>query len=91
MRDSGTRGIDHLLLAELWLPRDWHRALNELPSQNQSLQFPCRFGRPQGAGGHGSKLLERTVAGHLGGTISYNWTPGGALVTLKLDANRLAS
>lgn len=46
---------------------------------------------PQGAGGYGSKLLERTVAGHLGGTISYNWTPGGALVTLKLDANRLAS
>lgn len=46
---------------------------------------------PQGAGGYGSKLLQRTVAGHLGGTISYNWTPRGALVTLKLDANRLAS
>jgi two-component sensor histidine kinase len=46
---------------------------------------------PQGAGGYGSRMLERTVSTHLGGTISYNWTPGGALVTLKLDANRLAS
>jgi len=29
-------GID-LLLAELCLPRDWHRALSELPFQKQSV------------------------------------------------------
>ena len=27
-------GLIDLLLAELCLPRDWHRALNELPFQN---------------------------------------------------------
>jgi two-component sensor histidine kinase len=45
---------------------------------------------PTGPGGYGSKLLERTMAGHLGGSIAYDWTPAGALVSLKIDARRLA-
>jgi two-component sensor histidine kinase len=45
---------------------------------------------PNGAGGYGSRLLERTMAGHLGGSITFNWTPGGALITLTIDAARLA-
>ena len=45
---------------------------------------------PTGAGGYGSRLLERTMASHLGGSITFNWTPGGALVTLTIDAARLA-
>lgn len=43
------------------------------------------------AGGYGSKLLERTMAGHLGGSIACDWTPAGVLVTLKIDASRLAA
>jgi two-component sensor histidine kinase len=45
---------------------------------------------PQGMGGYGSKLLSRTMKGHLGGTISHNWSKSGVLVTLKIDGNKLA-
>jgi two-component sensor histidine kinase len=45
---------------------------------------------PTGEGGYGSRLLDRAMSGHLGGSISTNWTPGGALVTLNIDASRLA-
>ncbi|MBU2327078.1 MAG: PAS domain-containing protein [Alphaproteobacteria bacterium] len=51
-------------------------------------------GCPQAPGsstdGYGSKLLQRTVAGHLGGSISYEWTAGGVIVTLRLRASGLA-
>ncbi|MBP2459721.1 MULTISPECIES: sensor histidine kinase [unclassified Rhizobium] len=46
---------------------------------------------PQGPAGYGSRMLDRTMSAHLGGTISYNWTPDGALVTLIIDTSRLAS
>jgi two-component sensor histidine kinase len=46
---------------------------------------------PQGPAGYGTRMLDRTMSAHLGGTISYNWTPDGALVTLIIDTNRLAS
>lgn len=46
---------------------------------------------PQGSVGYGSRLLERTMSGHLGGTIGYNWISGGALITLTIDGNRLAT
>ena len=46
---------------------------------------------PTGAGGYGSKLLQRTVSGHLGGTISFDWSPEGALINLVFSSTRLAS
>lgn len=45
---------------------------------------------PTGEGGYGSRLLDRAMSGYLGGSISINWTPGGALVTLNINASRLA-
>jgi len=45
---------------------------------------------PDGPGGYGSKLLQRTMAGHLGGSITYEWSPSGALVTLRMSGARLS-
>jgi two-component sensor histidine kinase len=46
---------------------------------------------PNEAGGFGSKLVRRTVAGQLGGSIDYDWSEGGLIVTLRMDRKRLAS
>lgn len=46
---------------------------------------------PSGSSGFGSKLVDRAVSGQLGGSISYDWPPEGAIVTLKLDKDRLAT
>lgn len=40
--------------------------------------------------GYGSKLLNRTVTGQLGGSIEYNWTDGGVLITLRMKGSFLA-
>ncbi|MDB5623156.1 MAG: sensory transduction histidine kinase [Devosia sp.] len=45
---------------------------------------------PSGPSGYGTKLLERSVAGALRGSISYNWDDAGTIITLKLDPERLA-
>lgn len=41
--------------------------------------------------GHGSKLIERSVKGHLRGSISYDWAEDGVIVRVKVDPNRLAA
>jgi two-component sensor histidine kinase len=46
---------------------------------------------PQTAGGFGSKLVQRTVRGQLGGRIEYDWDASGLIVTLRMDRRRLAS
>lgn len=46
---------------------------------------------PNAAEGYGSKLLNRTVTGQLGGSISYNWTDAGVLITLRLKQSHLAA
>lgn len=46
---------------------------------------------PTGQPGYGSKLVRRTVEGSLGGSISYEWSRCGALVTLDVNAKILAS
>lgn len=43
-----------------------------------------------GVEGFGSKLLNRSVSGQLGGTITYDWSPDGVVVVLKLRGERLA-
>jgi hypothetical protein len=44
-----------------------------------------------GPGGYGSKLVERSVTGHLRGSIDYNWAEDGVVVTLKVSPERLAA
>jgi two-component sensor histidine kinase len=46
---------------------------------------------PAGLGGFGSKLVERSISGQLGGSINYDWSAGGLIVTLRVDRRRLAS
>lgn len=45
---------------------------------------------PNGAEGYGSKLVRRSVAGQLGGSIDYDWSAKGIIVALRLKAARLA-
>lgn len=47
--------------------------------------------KPEGAGGFGSKLVQRSVAGQLGGAIDYDWEESGLIVTLRMDRSRVAS
>jgi two-component sensor histidine kinase len=44
---------------------------------------------PTGPAGYGSKLIERSVTGHLRGSINYDWLEGGLVVTLRVDPARL--
>lgn len=46
---------------------------------------------PTGPGGYGSKLVERSVTGHLRGSIAYDWAEDGVVVTLKVDPELLAA
>lgn len=45
---------------------------------------------PAAAPGYGSKLVERSVTGHLRGVIGYDWSRDGLVVTLKVQPERLA-
>lgn len=46
---------------------------------------------PTEPAGYGSKLIERSVTGHLRGAINYDWLEAGLVVTLKVDPTRLAT
>ena len=46
---------------------------------------------PTGPGGFGSKLISRSLAGSLGGSIACLWPPEGAVITLRLNTARLAA
>ncbi|ODN71788.1 sensor histidine kinase [Methylobrevis pamukkalensis] len=43
-----------------------------------------------GAAGYGSKLLNRSVTGQLGGSIKTDWSADGIIVTLTMNGERLA-
>lgn len=45
---------------------------------------------PSGDSGYGAKLMERTLAGQLGGSIERDWTDDGLIVRLRLRADALA-
>ncbi len=47
--------------------------------------------QPTGAGGYGSKLVQRSVTGHLRGEIAYDWSEEGLVVTLHADPVALTS
>jgi len=44
---------------------------------------------PTGAGGFGSKLINRVMSAQLGGTITCDWAADGVVVTLKMNKRRL--
>ncbi len=46
---------------------------------------------PTGLGGYGSKLVERSVAGQLRGSIEYDWAEDGVVITLRVDPQRLSA
>lgn len=45
---------------------------------------------PSGVGGFGSKLVERSVARQLRGTIEHEWSRAGVVITIRLDRAKLA-
>ena len=47
--------------------------------------------QPGAAEGFGSKLIRRSVVGQLGGSIAYEWSPGGVIVTLVMRRDRLSA
>ncbi len=46
---------------------------------------------PIGQPGYGSTLVSRVMEKQLGGSITKDWSPEGAIITLRLDKGRLAS
>ncbi|MBW4656843.1 MAG: hypothetical protein KME20_27915 [Kaiparowitsia implicata GSE-PSE-MK54-09C] len=46
---------------------------------------------PNGVNGYGSRLVNRSVSGQLGGSIAYDWSDAGVIVTLRLNGKRLAT
>ncbi len=46
--------------------------------------------RPAGIEGYGSKLVDRSMAGQLGGSIKYDWDEAGVIVTLRMSTDKLA-
>ena len=46
---------------------------------------------PKERQGYGGKLVRRAVEGSLGGSISYDWSKSGALVTMEVSCELLAS
>jgi two-component sensor histidine kinase len=46
--------------------------------------------RPAGPEGYGSKLVNRSMADQLGGSIEYDWDEAGVIVTLRMTKDMLA-
>jgi two-component sensor histidine kinase len=46
---------------------------------------------PAGPGGYGTRLVARTISRQLGGSIDYNWSKEGVIVTMRMNKDILAS
>jgi len=46
---------------------------------------------PKELGGFGGRLLTRTMTSQLGGSVDYDWSAEGAIITLRLSKDRVAS
>jgi two-component sensor histidine kinase len=44
---------------------------------------------PDGLSGFGSQLVKRSVTGQLGGSIDYDWSEGGLIITLRIKRGHL--
>jgi two-component sensor histidine kinase len=47
--------------------------------------------RPIGPGGYGSRLVDRSICGQLGGSIDRDWSPDGLVATLRIRGDRLSA
>ncbi|MDO6414114.1 HWE histidine kinase domain-containing protein [Sphingomonas sp. BIUV-7] len=47
--------------------------------------------KPEAGAGYGSKLVRRSVAAQLGGTIDYDWSESGLIVHVRMERDRLSS
>jgi len=45
---------------------------------------------PTGQTGYGSKLLQRTMASTLGGSIAIDWPKSGVLATLRINGEKIS-
>ena len=45
---------------------------------------------PAELGGFGSKLLRRSITSQLNGSVHHNWSDEGAIITLRMDKDRLS-
>ena len=46
---------------------------------------------PAALAGFGSKLMHRSMSAQLGGAITFDWSPEGVVVTLRMSKGRLAN
>jgi two-component sensor histidine kinase len=46
---------------------------------------------PTGPGGYGTRLVAKTISRQLGGSIDYNWSKEGVIVTMRMNKDILAS
>jgi two-component sensor histidine kinase len=46
---------------------------------------------PEPAGGYGSNMVARVLANQLGGSIERDWSPEGAIITLRMNKQSLAA
>jgi two-component sensor histidine kinase len=46
---------------------------------------------PKASEGFGGELMRRSVERQLGGSIAYDWSEGGLIVTIRMDRGRLSS
>lgn len=49
-----------------------------------------RIVKPMGGPGYGTRLVERSITGHLRGSIAYDWAESGLCVVLTINPERLA-
>jgi two-component sensor histidine kinase len=46
---------------------------------------------PAAMGGYRTRLVDRTISGQLGGSIDYNWSQEGVIITMRMNKDALAS
>jgi len=46
---------------------------------------------PPAVEGYGGRLVKRIIASQLGGSVAYDWSPEGVIITLRLSGKSLAS
>ncbi|WP_346432304.1 hypothetical protein [Breoghania sp. L-A4] len=46
---------------------------------------------PPELSGYGSSLVRKTMEGQLGGSVTYEWSKSGALVTLLISGEKISS
>jgi two-component sensor histidine kinase len=46
---------------------------------------------PTGPGGYGTRLVAKTISRQLGGSIDYNWSKEGVIVTMRMNKDILAT